>query len=372
MIGTVLLATVCGFQAPVRYASAAVQAVIVRDLNADGSPDIIASGNQVDELGAFSLFVNRGDGTFEPERTIMSGFGQKIEDVADFNGDGIPDLLASDYWSNGIATYLGGPALQFDGGTHHGTATHGGPSFAIDYDGDGRTDIVSFSFGSGNPVRLHLFHGNGDGTFAPKVTFDTALANAAAPSTRVIGGALEFLVNERSQRMGILRYANGNLSVSTISGGPGFNLTSTFADVNGDGVADIIDTTDDGADWHDPIFITLGNADGTFGERRRLTTERRMTLPVVVRAADLDGDRRVDFVAADFRASSVYWWRGDGNGNFAEERRIDTGGPVDTFVVADVNGDGRPDLISGNDDRTISVIINAGPCVPRRRAARVE
>jgi len=370
VIGVLLLATVCGFQEPVRYASASVQAVLVRDLNGDGAPDIIASGNQVDELGAFSLFVNRGDGTFQPERMIASGFGQKIEDVADFNGDGIRDLLASDYWSNGIATYVGHPGLQFDSGTAFGTATHGGPSIATDYDGDGRTDILTFSFGSGNPVRLHLFHGNGDGTFAPKMTFETGLANAASPSMRVAGGALELLVNERSQRLGLLRYANGTLSVSTVPVGPGFNLTSTFADINGDGIEDIIDTTDDQADPREPIFIDLGNADGSFGARRRLTTPRSVTLPVVIRAADLDGDGRVDLVGSDFQISNLYWWRGDGTGNFAAARPIDAGGPVDTFVLADVNGDGRADLISANNDRTISVIINAGPCGPRRRAAR--
>jgi len=47
-----------GVQAPVRYASSADKAVLVRDLDGDGAPEIIASGNQLDELGAFSLLVN--------------------------------------------------------------------------------------------------------------------------------------------------------------------------------------------------------------------------------------------------------------------------------------------------------------------------
>src|ERR1700716_2953910 len=87
-----------GVRAPVRYASSADRVVLVRDLNGDGAPDIIASGNHVDELGAFSLLVNRGDGTFAAERLLPSGFGETLQDVGDLNHDGIPDLLVSNYW----------------------------------------------------------------------------------------------------------------------------------------------------------------------------------------------------------------------------------------------------------------------------------
>src|SRR5437764_5814662 len=67
-----------GFDAPVRYPSSADHVVLVGDLDCDGAPDIIASGNQVDELGAFSLLANRGDGTFAAERVVPSGFGETL------------------------------------------------------------------------------------------------------------------------------------------------------------------------------------------------------------------------------------------------------------------------------------------------------
>lgn len=359
-----------GFAAPVRYASSAVETVIVRDLDGDGAPDIVTSGNQVDELGTFSIFANRGDGTFAAERLFVTGFGQKVEAVGDLDGDGIPDIVASDYWSIGIVVYRGKGAFDFDRGVPYVTATHGGPTFITDYDHDGKADVISLSFGSGNPVRVHFFRGNGDATLASKNTFETDLANASTPSLRTINGVLEILASERSGHLGLIRYDGGIVSVSRTDAGPGFDLACTFADVNGDGIADIIDTNDSQSD-HESIFITLARADGTLRERTQLTARRKVMFPVALRVADVDGDGHADLVVSDFRANNLDYFRGDGAGGFAEAVAIDAGAPVNAFEIKDVNGDGFPDIVTANNDHTLSVLINRGLCRPaRRRAAR--
>lgn len=359
----------CHFLPPQRYPSAATKTVIVRDLDGDHSPDIIASGDQVDEFAAFSLLRNAGDGRFEAERFVASGFGEKLDAIDDLDQDGIPDLLASNYWSNGISIYPGRGALQFAGGTFYGTATHGGPSLLVDYDGDGKLDVISFSFGSGNPVRVHLFRGNGDGTLAPKTTIDTVLANAVSPSLRRVNGALEILAGERSGRLEIFHDVAGALSVSFRSTAPGFDLASVFGDVNGDGIADIIDSdqSDPSSGPNEAIFITLANADGTFGARKRLAQPRHVAFPFEIRVGDLDRDGKADLLVGDFRAASVFLFRGDGAGNFAEAVPIDAGGPVNAFDIGDVNADGRPDIVTANADHTVSVILNSGACSPGRR-----
>jgi hypothetical protein len=357
-----------GFDAPVRYASSAVQTLVVRDLDGDGAPDIIASGNQVDELGTFSIFANRGDGTFAAERLFVTGFGQKIEVVGDLDGDGIPDIVASDYWSSGIVVYHGKGVFDFDRGVPYTTATHGGPTFITDYDRDGKPDVISLSFGSGNPVRIHFFHGNSDGTLAAKTTFETGLANANGPSSRTINGVLEILSSERSGHLGLIRYDGGIVSVSRTDAGPGFDLAGTFADVNGDGIADIIDANDSQSD-RESIFVTLANADGTFRERTQLTARRRVMFPVALRVADVDGDGHADLVVSDFRTNNLDYFRGDGAGGFAEAVAIDAGAPVNAFEIKDVNGDGFPDIVTANNDHTVSVLINRGQCRPARRRA---
>jgi hypothetical protein len=359
-----------GVREPVRYASSAGRLILLRDLDGDGAPDIIVSGNHVDALPAFSILSNRGDGTFRAEQLLARGAGEELQDVGDLNHDGIPDVVSSDYWANGIVVYLGKGALEFDAGSRLGTATHGGPSLIIDYDHDGTPDVISFSFGSGNPVRVHLFRGLGDGTFAGKRTFDTQLANGDWPSPRLIDGALQILVSEHSGNLGVIRYASDAVTASTIAAGPGLSMSSTFADVNGDGVADIVDT-DLFDSAQEPIFVTLANADGTFRPRTQLAHERTVSFPVQVHVKDIDGDGHADIVISDFQSPTLHVYRGNGAGDFAAGIAIDAGGPVNRFDIADVNGDGYLDIVTANDDHTVSVIVNRGPCPPsRHRAAR--
>ena len=358
-----------GFRTPVRYSSSADNVVLARDLNGDGAPDLLASGNHVDELSAFSLFVNRGDGTFDPERPIASGFGEELESIDDQNRDGIPDLLASDYWSNGIVVYSGSNGLAYKQ-TPYTTATHGGPSLFADYDRDGMKDVISLSFGSGNPVRVHLFRGNSDGTLTRGTMFETALANANTPSIRERDGALEILAGERSGHLAILRYENGTLSLSTITIAPRFDLSSTFADVNGDGLADIVYTTEpEPGDAQEPVVVMLANADSSFGDRRPLAGARKPVLPVKVAVRDLDGDGRPDIIVSDFRTASLFYFPGRGGGEFAEAQVIDAGGPVNSFTLDDLNSDGAIDIVTANDDHTVSVVLNDGVCAPPRRRA---
>jgi len=362
-----------GFGDPVRYSVTADQALLIADLDGDGAAEIITSGNQVEELGTFSILRNRGDGTFAPEQLLASNFGERVEALGDLDADGVADLVVSNYWSNGIAVYKGKGGLTFEAGVPYQTATHGGPSMILDYDGDGIPDVVSLSYGSGNPVRVHFFRGHGDGTLGAKTTIDTTLGNGASPSVRTINGALEILVSERFGDLGVLHFAGGILSVSRIGAGPGFDLASAFADLNGDGVADIVnanDTESDGASPGEPIFVRLGNADGTFGELRQIGSTRHVGLPVTLRVTDLDGDGHPDLVASDFQASTLFLFRGDGEGNFAAGVAVNAGGPVNRFEVADVNGDGRPDIVTVNNDHSVSVLINRGACsTPRRRAS---
>lgn len=361
------------FAPPVRYAVSADIAVLAADLDGDGAPEILTSGNSVVQQTAFSLLRNTGDGTFADERLIGTGLGERIEDVADVNRDGVPDLLASDYWNNGMVIHHGLGSGEFAPRVPLGTATHGGPTRVVDVDRDAIPDVLSLSFGSLNPVRVHVFRGRDDGALDPKTTFDTTLAGATSPSIRIHDGAVEILANHHSGHVAVLRVTPGGVTWSTREAGPGFDLTSVFADVNGDGHADIIDTNEgDGeANPHEWIFVTLAAPGGGFLERKQLENARRVVFPTRLRTGDFDRDGRLDLIAGSLHATTLYWFRGRGDGSFDDGVAIDAGGPVNDVAVADLNRDSRPDLATVNDDGSVSVILNARPCAqPRRRAVR--
>lgn len=358
------------FLRPVQYATAADQVILVSDLDGDAAPEILTSGNQTIQLDAFSILPNRGDGTFGAERLVSGGHGDRVQDIADLDGDGITDLLASSYWGNGIVVYRGIGEQRFDAGAFRPTATHGGPTLAIDYDRDGRTDVVSFSFGSRNPVRVHLFQGLADGTLSPKTTVELPLGVADSPSARVHEGRVEILVGDRSGYLGILRFTAEGVTTSIMEAGPGTDWANVFADVNGDGVADVVDTTDGGGE-SELIFVTLAKPDGGFLERKQLAQPRRLSFPVHLQAADFDGDGHLDLIAGDFRAATLYLYRGTGSGEFDAGVPIEAGGPVNDLAVADINGDRYLDVAAALEDQGVSVMLNRGRCgMPRRRAVR--
>jgi hypothetical protein len=94
------------FQPPVPYAFGGscndrVSCVVkVADFDADGNPDIVLSGR--DSFAGFAVLRGKGDGTFEPPvKFAVGATGTSWLDVADVNGDGLPDVLIGHGGENG-------------------------------------------------------------------------------------------------------------------------------------------------------------------------------------------------------------------------------------------------------------------------------
>lgn len=170
----------------------------IADVNGDGHLDAVVGVRGLTQQGSILTALGNGDGTFHMPATPRT-FTGTIDDtsslvLADLNGDGHLDAITSNY--SGVSVMLGDGAGNFGAATRE-TSFHGYDVAVGDLNGDGINDLAVPNPWSNNAIAVEL--GNGDGTFG-------AVTNFALPAGSVPYGI-------------------------------------ALADVNGDGLKDILTTT---------------------------------------------------------------------------------------------------------------------------------
>jgi uncharacterized protein (TIGR03437 family) len=283
--------------------------------------------------------------------------------VADFNGDGKVDLAVSNYGSNNITVLLGNGAGGF-------TAAPGSP-FAVgsvpfglvtgDFNGDGKPDLA-VSNESDDNVTVLLGDGAGGFAPAPGSPFDVGLVPIGLAIADFNGDGVPDLavVNLRGNDVFIL-LGNGLGGFSPVSGI--FQVGSTpvcirARDFNGDGKADLV-TANEG---DNNLTVLLGDGSGGFTAAPGSPFAVGST-PNGVAVADLNGDGKLDLAVSNLGSNNVTILLGNGSGGFAPPAisNYATGNNPNSPVVADFNGDGNPDLAVDNlSDGTVSVLLGNG------------
>jgi hypothetical protein len=348
------------FQPLQTFATGSYGSVAVADVNSDGSLDLIAT-NSIS--GGVSVLLGNGQGSFQQPRIIpTSRFVQSVA-VADVNGDGhldliLPDRLAGDLsvlLGNGDGSFLQQPVF----------ATGAGPrSVAVaDVNGDGKPDLIVVNGIVRNEVQgsVSVLLGNGDGTFGPQRTFATGSDPDQVTVADVNGDGRPDLIvgNLFDTRLSVL-LGNGDGTFGPPRFTPALPSSGgivSVADVNGDGIPDLIVANPTAGD----VSVLLGKGDGTFQPPRSIPAGTSSFSPLEgqVAVADVNGDGKPDLITTNYTGGTVSVLPGNGDGTFQPQQTFDVGPYPGVVAVADVNGDGKPDLIVTNkQDNTVSVLLN--------------
>ena len=350
------------FAGPVSYPVGEIPwSVAVADFNGDGHPDVVAANlaEYPAEPGqGVSVLLGNGDGTLGPETRYATGRNPYAVTVGDFRGIGEYDLAVANYFNGTVSVLLGNGDGTFQKSTDYDVGSLPRAVAVGDFTGSGVADLVAANYIDGT---VSVLMGNGDGTFQPTRTIPVGGSPAAVTVADLNGDGLGDLVvtDDSAARVEVLM-SNGD---GTFQPPVSFAVGTTpravaAADLNGDGIPDLIVANQDSGN----ISVLLGNGDGTF---QPAVSYAVGSGPISIAVADFNGDGAPDLAVANLYDSpgTVSVLLGNGDGTFQSALSFNAGSYTAAVAVGDFNGDGRPDLAvaEGLDPSgMVGILLNQG------------
>ena len=329
--------------------------VTTADFDRDGVTDLITTNIGDNSL---SLLFGNGDGTFKEQVHIQAAKEPRALTLNDFNGDGVLDIAIACSGSDQIALFYGLPNGTFDVGRRY--SVHKTPvSIASgDLNGDRKMDLIMAL--RNDKVKILLGEGNGTFSDGPVYEYgDTPTSIAIADLDR--DGRLDLAVSNggpMSNAVSIwLGNGDGTFRQPTDYRTGKRPLVVSFADFNGDRIEDLLVINGQ----MDTFTIFLGNGNGTFQKGIESGADAG---PVYGVSRDFDGDRVADVAIVNVQSNdlSILYGRGDGSFRYPPMNYRTRGGPfaLATLHLTTAQSE-EPGLVTANNGAgSISIFLHRG------------
>ena len=356
------------------------RSVMAADVNGDGKTDLITVNISDNTL---TVLTNNGGGGFALAHTFAvsnCSFAPYVDSsltavtTADVNRDGKVDLICANYGGNTLIVLTNNGNGNFGSNATYAVGSQPISVTAADVNGDGKVDLICVNYGDDT---LSVLTNNGGGKFTLASTPNVGVGPGpwAVTAADVNGdGKVDLIcVNNGVNTLTVLtNKGNGQF---------GFNATYTVGyqpisvaavDVNGDGNIDLICANS----GEGTVTVLTNNGSGGFAPAYTNAVGGFVSdFITAVTAADLNGDGKVDLICADGNFSALTVLTNNGSGNFGSNATYAVGNyPFSSpyskaIAVADVNGDGKPDLICANYGGNTLTVLFQNTFLPRAATA---
>jgi hypothetical protein len=358
--------------------------LVVGDLDGDGMSDIIVTNGLANNISVYLNTSSTGTIGYSRVLDIATGSNNRFVAIGDLDGDGKPDLVVVNEYSTTISVIRNTSTtgvLSFDTKVDFTTGANPSSVAIGDIDGDGKLDLAVANI---NGSSVSVFHNTSttgslvSGSFAAKVDFLTGNGGNVSVALADLDG------DGKPELAVVVEYANvvavwrntatsGKIDTSSFSTRTyfttgAFSSSMEIGDLDGDGKLDLAVVNGGSANTISVLRNTFTKGSigsGSFVAKVDFATG---TGPNSVAIADIDGDGMPDLTVVNNGSKTVSVLRNTATsgsivlGSFAAKVDLNTGINASKLVIGDLDGDGKPDLVVANTSSSaVSILRNLDP-----------